>query len=126
MREPARSEYSPLADHADHRRDQLRRVLVVGVHHHHDVGAVVERELVAGLLVAAVAAVLRMHVHDHAVEPARQLHGVVLAGIVDDDHQVDHVVGHDLAPGFLEGVLGVVGRHHHDDLGLFEHPLRPL
>ena len=97
------------------------------MHHHDDVGAVAQGEAVTGFLVAAVAAVLRMHVHDHAVEAARQFHRVVLARIVDDDDQVDDVVGHDFAPGLLDGVLGVVGGHHHNDLGLFGwHPLRTL
>ena len=36
--------------------------------------------------------------------------------IAEDDF--DDVVRDHLAPGLLEGVLGVVGRHHHDDLRL--------
>jgi hypothetical protein len=88
------------------------------MHHDHDVGAVLERQGVARLLVAAVATISRMHLHDDAIEAARQLDGVILARVVDDDHQIDDVVGHDLAPGFLDGVLGVVGGHHHNDLRL--------
>ena len=47
-------------DHPDHRRQEPRRVLVVGMNHHDDVGAMIEREPVARLLVGAVAAVLRV------------------------------------------------------------------
>ena len=121
MRDPSTHAYRPLRDHARHRRNQLRRVLVIGVHHDDDVGALIERELITGLLVAAVSEILRMHVHHHALEAAGQPRRVVLAGIVDDDDQIDDVVRDHFAPRFFDGVLRVVGGHDDHDPGLLRH-----
>ena len=57
MREPSTTSKGPSAIMRDHRGDQLRRVLVVRVEHHDDVRARPRAPPVAGLLVAAVAAV---------------------------------------------------------------------
>lgn len=63
-------------------------VLIIGVEHHHEVGAVLECFPIASLLVGAVAAVTIV-----AQECDRQslgyAYGVVRAGIVADDDLVD-------------------------------------
>ena len=53
----------------------------------------------------------------------RPSHGdrLVLAGVVDDDHQIDDLLGHDLVVGPPESCSGVVGRHHHDDFFVAKH-----
>ena len=67
--EDARAEHAvevAARDHRRHRGDEPRRVLVVRMDHHDDVRAALERLGVAGLLVPAVAAVLRV---DDVVQP---------------------------------------------------------
>ena len=60
--------------------------------HDDDVCAGREREAVAGLLVAAITAVPRMHLDLHTIERARDLYGLITAGVVDEDDQVDHAL----------------------------------
>ena len=93
-------------------RHQPRVVLVVGVDHHHDVGAARQRLAVAGLLVAAVAEVALVLDHREA-EPAGERHGAVAAAVVHQDDLV-HRAGRDVRDGPLERGLGVVGGHHGD------------
>jgi hypothetical protein len=100
-------------DRLDEGRDPGRVVLVVGMKHDHDVGARLERSVIAGLLVAAVAAVLAMDDHLEA-EPPGNLHGLVARDIVDEDHPVDDVVGH-VRVRPLEGEGRVVGGHDDHD-----------
>ena len=87
--------------------------------HHDDVGAEAQRLGVAGLLVAAVAAVALVHERVQA-EPPGDLDGVVVARVVGDHDRV-HEVQRDLAVGLLDRARGVVGRHHDDDLLAVEH-----
>ena len=65
-------------DRLDERRDARRVVLVVGVEHHDDVGAGLERRVVARLLVAAVAPVLGVD-DDVEAELAGDVDGLVRA-----------------------------------------------
>ena len=96
-------------DRLDEGRDPRGVVLVVGVEHDHDVGARLQRRVVAGLLVAAVAAVLAVD-DDLESEPLGDLHGLVARHVVDEDHPVDDVVGH-VRVGPLQGEGRVVGGH---------------
>lgn len=99
-----------IADHRHHGRDELGGVLVVGVQHHHDVGAQLQGLVVAAFLVAAVAGVLFMH-HDVADADALGfVHGAVGAVVVHEHHLIHEVEG-DLVVGLLEGVLEI-GRAH--------------
>ena len=59
-----------------------------------------------------------MRVRHHAIEPRASAQRLVLARVVDDDDEIDDVVSDHFAPGLLDRVLGVVGRHHDHDLGL--------
>ena len=43
------------------------------------------------------------------------------ARIVDDDDEIDDLVGDDLVPRFQKGVAGVVRRHDDDDLVSLNH-----
>src|SRR6266851_7228347 len=106
-------------DHPRHGRHQPRRVLVVGVDHHHDVRPAPQRLGVAGLLVPAVAAVLLVHHHVQA-QLARHAHRLVIRLVVDEDD----VVGHgavDLRDRAAQCLLGVVRRHHHADPPATDH-----
>ena len=102
-------------DRRDEVGDPGRVVLVVGVEHHDDVGAPLERPVVAGLLVAAVAQVLAVD-DDLEAELAGDLDGLVLRHVVDEDHVVDEVV-RDVGVRPLERLGRVVGGHDDDDLG---------
>ena len=78
----------------DHRLNDLRRVLAVAVKEHDDVEAMGDRPFVAGLLVPAVAKVLRM-AHDREGQLGAALVGgrdgvrVVLTRVVADEDVVD-------------------------------------
>ena len=82
------------------------------MHHDHDVGAGRERFAIAGLLVAPIAVVGVVDKGLHAERP-RKLGGLVLAGVVNQDFDVDHVG--EFAHGLFKGFLGVVGRHDDRD-----------
>jgi hypothetical protein len=93
--------------------------LVVGVEHHHDARAALERLGVAGLLVSAVAAILLVHQHVQA-QLVGHAHGLVGGAIVDEDE----IVGHrpiDLGDGAPQGLLRVVCGHHHADARAADH-----
>ena len=100
------------------RRDQQRHrpgvVLIVGMEQDDDLGAVLERPQVAGLLVAAVAAVALVDVGGDA-QPARQRGRAVRAGVVDEDQLVRHAAG-DVRHRLGERRLGLIGRQRDCDL----------
>ena len=104
-------------DRGDQVGDPGRVVLVVGVEHHDDVGALLEGGLVARLLVAAVAQVLLVDDHVEA-ELAGDVDGLVLRHVVDEDDPVDEIVG-DVRVRPLERLRGVVGGHDDDDPRVF-------
>jgi hypothetical protein len=106
-----------------HGGQELGRVLAVGVQHHDDVEIVLRGQLVAGLLVAAVAEVPL--VPDHAdrqvvrgllVVETDQI-GAVGAGVVADEDLSDLVAKAlgDAVQGLGEGRRGVVGDDQHTD-----------
>src|SRR5207302_5883050 len=101
-------------DDADGVRNDPRVVLVVGVDHDHDVGAVVEAVAVAGLLVAAVAGVLVVD-DDGQAHGAGDGDGVVGAAIVDEEDVV-HTAGGEVGECRGERGLGVVCGKNRDDL----------
>jgi hypothetical protein len=105
----------PGQDRGDEERHRLGVVLVVGVEEHDNVRTLLDRSRVAGLLVAAVPAVLRVHV-DRDPELACELDGVVGARVVDEDERVGRS-GRDLGDGLLERPLGPVGGQGDHDLG---------
>ena len=78
-----------------------------------DVRPLLERSRVAGLLIAPVAAVLRVH-EDLDPELACKPGGVVRAGIVHQDHRVGDSRG-DVGHCLGEGALRAVGGHGDDD-----------
>ena len=103
-----------------HVGEQLGRVLAVAVEQHDDVEAVVDRPLVAGLLVAAVAEVPRVaddlerQVVGQLLVAERHEVGAVLAGVVADEDFADPgaEVGGDAVEHLGERRRGVVG---HDE-----------
>ena len=99
-------------DRRDERRDPRRVVLVVGVEHHHDVGAGREGRVVARLLVAAVAPVLAVDDHVQPELPG-DVDGLVARHVVDEDDPVDQVV-RDVGVRPLQRPGGVVGGHDDD------------
>jgi len=78
------------------------------VDHDDDVCAGGESFAIAGLLVATIAVVVVVHKGLHA-EPSGKLRGLVFGGVVNEDFDV-YDIGQ-FANGFLEGFLGVIGRH---------------
>ena len=80
-----------LLDGADDFGKQRGIVLIIRVDHHDDIGAGVQRLAVAGLLVGAVAVVAVVNEQLQA-QFARDAGGFVFAAVVDQDHQVHHVV----------------------------------
>ena len=86
------------------------------MHHDDDVGAGLEGEPVAGLLVAAVAGVFLVHMHRHAGQRGRHPHRVVAAAVVHQDDVVHDAMLLDFRHGLGDGFGRVVGGHDHDDL----------
>ncbi len=105
-------------DHAGHGGDEEGRVLVVGMNHDDDVGAGGERFAIAGLLIAAVAVIGVVDEGLHA-ELFGESGGLVLAGVVDEDLDVDDVG--QFAHGLFQGLFGVVGRHDDRDSFSVDH-----
>jgi hypothetical protein len=106
-----------------HGRHQLGRVLVVGVKHDDDIGASFERGLVAGFLVAAVAAVFGVN-DGLESQLLGHHHGFVAAGVIHEDDFVHHVHG-DLGARGLQGLARVVGGHDNDHFLSTYHGGRP-
>ena len=100
-------------DEADRVRDDPAVVLVVGMDHDDDVGPAFQGVAVARLLIAAVAAVLRVD-DDRQAHLAGHLDGAVLAAVVHEDDLIDAAGGHVGQRGG-QRALGVVGRHDGDD-----------
>ncbi len=90
--------------------------------HHDDIGVPLQRPVVGGLLVAAIAEVLAMD-DDLQAEPPGDLDRLVAGHVVDEDDVVDQVV-RDVRIRALERLRGVVGGHHDDDAGPFGDRLR--
>ena len=85
------------------------------MNHDDDVGAGCKREPVTSLLISAVAAIFRMHLHLHVLERARDLHRFIIARVVHHYDKIDNPLLHDFVVGPFQRARGVVGRHHHDD-----------
>ena len=99
---------NPVGDEVDHRLQEERRVLVVGMEHHDDVRPDLERLVVAGLLVAAVAFVLIVLDDIFDAQLLGHLDRVVAAAVVDQDDVVDDVE-RDLVVSLFQRLLRVVG-----------------
>jgi hypothetical protein len=82
------------------------------VEHHYHVGAALERLGIAGFLIAAVAAILRMHVHGQAQAPRH--FGRIVARVIVHQDALIHDFGQ-LADGGFEGLSRVVSRQNDDD-----------
>jgi len=65
--------------------------LIVGVHHHHDVGSGSQRFAIAGLLIRAIAVVA---VVDEQLEAqlAGDSRGFIRAAVIHHDHQIHDVL----------------------------------
>ena len=120
MRDPNTASASPAEQRGDEVGERLGGVLPVAVEHDDDVQAVLDGQLVAGLLVAAVAQVAGLadqgdgQIGDLLVAEAHQVGGV-LAVVVADDHLLD--VRTDLGRDPVQH-LGQRGRRvvgHHED-----------
>ena len=96
---------------------------MVGMDHDHDLAAhLVHGRPIAGLLVAAVAAILLMNDDTHR-QLARQLDGPVARAVIDEEDLVDPVLG-DVVERGLERLFRVVRRKHgHDFLFMQRHGL---
>ena len=121
---PQHAGIQPRPDHRRHGRDQLGRVLIVGMHHDHDVRGFVEREPVRGLLVRAVAAVARVDLEPRVRQRARDGNRLVLAAVVDDHDQVHDALRHHLVVRPAQRARGVVRGHDDDDLLTLKHAWR--
>ena len=109
----------PTDDRFDDLRNQPRIVLIVGVHHDHDVGPGAQRLRVARLLVRAITVVLVMD-EDLEAELPGDLEGGVGGAVVHEDHEADGVLRQFLVCQ-AERPPRVVGGHHDDDLRLRLH-----
>ena len=128
IRDPNTASASPLAQRADEIGQALGRVLPVAVDQRDEIEAALDGEVVADLLVAAVALVDRVEEdvqrkrqRPFALHHARLLEGAILRRVVEHQHfdvvllaeRVRHA-GEDLA----DGLLRVVGDDEDEEPGL--------
>ena len=99
-------------DQRSHRRNELRRVLIVRMNHDDDVCSGSKRETVTGLLIRAIAAVYRMDLHLDPIKRVRDCRRLILTGIIDNDHKIDNAVRHHLFICLTQSARRVIGRHH--------------
>ena len=84
--------------------------------HDDDIRAVLQRLGITGLLIAAVAAIFRMHFHVDP-QPPRDLRRIVAAVIVDQDAFVDNIGN--LPHGRFQGLRGIIRRQNdHNSLSV--------
>ena len=86
---------------------------MIGVQHDHDVGTLLERFEIAGLLIASVPAVLNVNDHGQP-ERARHLDRLVLAHVVDENNLGDLVPGN-VGVGLFERLGRVVSGQDDDN-----------
>ena len=99
---------------ADQLGNDLRIVLMIGMDHHHDLaGHFIHRCSIAGLLIAAVAAIPFMDNHAHR-KLAGQLDRPVAGAVIDQQDLVDPSAGDVVVCG-AERSFRVVCRQHGDD-----------
>ena len=89
--------------------------------HDHNIGARIQRRMVAGLLVTAVAAVafVNMHLQPYLLGKAR---GFVRAVVVDQDAGIHR--GGNLLHGSLQRLLRVIGGQHGYNFFMVDHRFR--
>ena len=119
MREPKTNVVFFVSDHARHCSHQARRVLIIGVQHHHHVRAPAQSFAVAGLLIAPVTEVSFVHVR-RQTQLTRQLHGAVTAVVVNHQHLINNVT-RQLGASARQGPRGVVRGHYHKDAHAVQH-----
>ena len=85
------------------------------MHHDDDVRARLQRQPVAGFLVAAVTRVAFMDMDPHAQQRRRHRHGVITAAVIHQDDFVHDALLEDFVHGLGDGFGRVVSRHDHDD-----------
>src|SRR5207253_8323064 len=111
-------------DHARHRGYQPRVVLVVGMEHHDDIGAVPEEFSIARFPVCAVPEIAGVGVHIEAELPGG-VDSPIGAGVIDEEDVVGDP-GRDVLEGPGEGRLGIVSRQDDDHLLPEEHAITSL
>src|SRR3989338_3238395 len=92
---------------ARHRGDELGRVLIIGMQHDDDVGSELERLVVAGLLIGAIPAILRVADDMSYPEFACDFACAIVACIIYENHLINDVEG-DLGVRPTKSRLGVV------------------
>ena len=66
------------------------------MNHDDDVSPRGKSEAIASLLICAVTAIYRVHLHLDVVKCACDCHGLVLAGVVHHNHKIDNALRHHL------------------------------
>ena len=118
MRDPNTASALALAQRLGQGAEHLGRVLAVAVQQRHEVEAVLDRVMVADLLVAAIALVHRVVEHGHlegdvSLPDADRLREGRILGTVVDDQDFDIIrikqVDRDAPHHFIDGALGEIG-----------------
>ena len=83
------------------------------MNHDNNICASGQCEPVTRLLIRAVTAIFRMNLNLDAIKLAGDCHCIVVAGVVDDDHEIDNPLGHHFVVGALQSARGVISGHYH-------------
>ncbi len=106
-------------DHRDHRKEEARVVLVIGMQHGDDVGLACDRRPITRFLIRSIPAIFGMHDGCNPEVPGN-LCRIIGAAVVHEDDLIHEVVG-DSSVCRNERLRRIVGGHHDNDLLSVEH-----
>jgi len=91
------------------------------MHHNDDIGIGLEGQAVTGFLIGPVTEIARMGMNDGVRQLCSDGSGLVVAGIIDDNNEVDDSLGHNFIVRLSEGLSGVISGHNNDNFLAIEH-----
>ena len=108
-----------ISDHSRHRNNQFGRILIVRMHHDHDVGVHSQGLAIAGLLIATITEI-GFVLKSGESQPARQLHRLVRAVVIHQQNFVNDAL-RDVVISLLQRLGCVVSRHDDDKFLSVQH-----
>ena len=109
-------------NHSRQRRHQTRFILIIRMHHHHNVRPALQRQSIARLLIPSVTKITFMDV-DKNSQLTRSPHRLVPTRIIHQNYIVHHLPIQRLHR-LSQGLRRIIGRHHHGHSRPAKH-LRP-
>ena len=108
-----------ISDHSRHRNNQFGRILIVRMHHDHDVGVHSQGLAIAGFLIAPITEI-GFVLKSRESKPAGQLHRLVRAVVIHQQNFVNNAL-RDVVISLLQRLGCVVSRHHDNNFFSVQH-----